>query len=120
MLQSDLCYYSDAYIVVKGTITVEGAENRDKHNRNSVLKNNVPFICYISKINNTLIENVKYLDIVRPMYYLLKYSKNYARASSTLWNYYKDIPTDPVTNSEYFKYKTANDGKEKKLSFLFP
>ena len=54
------------------------------------------------------------------MYYLLKYSKNYARASSTLWNYYKDIPTDPVTNSEYFKYKTANDGKEKKLSFLFP
>ena len=30
MLKSDLCDYSDAYIVVKGDITVEGANNRDK------------------------------------------------------------------------------------------
>ena len=30
MLRSDLCDYSDAYIVVKGNITVEGANNRDK------------------------------------------------------------------------------------------
>ena len=29
MLRSDLCDYSDAYIVVKGIITVEGANNRD-------------------------------------------------------------------------------------------
>ena len=27
MLRSDLCDYSDAYIVVKGNITVEGANN---------------------------------------------------------------------------------------------
>ena len=38
MLQSDLSDYSDAYIVVKGTITVEGAEDREKHNRNLILK----------------------------------------------------------------------------------
>ena len=30
MPRSDLCDYSDAYIVVKGNITVEGANNRDK------------------------------------------------------------------------------------------
>ena len=30
MLRSDLCDYNDAYIVVKGDITVEGANNRDK------------------------------------------------------------------------------------------
>ena len=44
MLRSDLCDYSDAYIVVKGDIVLEGANNRDKHNRNLVLKNNAPFI----------------------------------------------------------------------------
>ena len=72
MLRSDLCDYNDAYIVVKGTITVEGAENRDKHNRNLVLKNNAPFISYISKINNTLIDNAEDLDIVIPMHNLLE------------------------------------------------
>ena len=30
LLRSDLCDYSEAYIVVKGDITVEGANNRDK------------------------------------------------------------------------------------------
>ena len=30
MVRSDLCDYSDAYIVVKGDMTVEGANNRDK------------------------------------------------------------------------------------------
>ena len=39
MLQSDLCDCSDAYIVVKGNITAEGTEDRDKYNRNLVLKN---------------------------------------------------------------------------------
>ena len=32
MLRSDLCDYSDAYIVVKGDITVKGAQKRDKYN----------------------------------------------------------------------------------------
>ena len=31
MLQSDICEYSDAYVVMKGTITVEGANDRDMH-----------------------------------------------------------------------------------------
>ena len=46
MLQSDLCDYSDAYIVVKGTITVQAENNRaiDGYNRNLILKNNAPFI----------------------------------------------------------------------------
>ena len=33
MLRPDLCDYSDAYIVVKGDITVEGANNKDKKSR---------------------------------------------------------------------------------------
>ena len=33
MLRSDLCDFSDAYIVVKGTITVTGTSNRSRKNR---------------------------------------------------------------------------------------
>ena len=76
MLRSDLCDYSDAHVVVKGDVTVEGAENRDKYNRNFVLKNNAPFINCISKINNTLIDNAEHLDIVMSMYNWIEYSKN--------------------------------------------
>ena len=80
MLRSDLCDYSDAYIVIgdiiKGDITVEGAQNRDKYNRNLVLKNNAPFISCISKINSALIDNAEDLDVVMPAYGLLEYSKN--------------------------------------------
>ena len=59
MLRSDLCDYNDAYIVVKGDITAEGAQNRDKYNRNLVLKSIAPFISCISKINGALIDNAE-------------------------------------------------------------
>ena len=44
MLRSYLCDYSDAYIVIRGTIIVEGTNDIDKHNRSFILKNNTPFI----------------------------------------------------------------------------
>ena len=47
MLRSNLCDYNDAYIFIKGDITVAGAENTDRYNRNLVLKNNAPFISCI-------------------------------------------------------------------------
>ena len=90
MLRSDLCDYFDAYIVVKGIITVSAAErDRDEKNRQVTLKNNAPFISCISKINGTLIENAEDLDIVMPIYNLLKYSKNYLKTFGSLWNYYR-------------------------------
>ena len=49
MLRSDLCDFSDAYIVVEGTITVEGDNNADKRDKNLAFKNNAPFINCISK-----------------------------------------------------------------------
>ena len=66
MLQSDLCDYSDAYIVAKGTINVTDPNN-DAYDTKLALKNNAPFISCISKINNTLIDNAKDLDIVMPI-----------------------------------------------------
>ena len=126
MLRSNFCDCSNVYIVAKRTITVEGAQNRDKHSRNLVLKNNAVFIPCISKINNALIDNVEDLDTVMPMYNLLEDSNNYTKTSGSLWNYYKDILTDPITNSESFKCKTsitgktANDGNTKDVEFFVP
>ena len=54
MLRSNLCDYSDAYILVKGTITVAGNNLRDRQNRPLILKNNVPFISCIIRINGKL------------------------------------------------------------------
>ena len=75
MLRSDLCDYSDAYMLVNGTITVTanatGIDNakrmrnniRDKKNRPLILKNNAPFISCITRINGELIEDLKMLMI---------------------------------------------------------
>ena len=107
MLRSDLCDFSDACIVVKGDIIVTSPNNA-KRNKAVAFKNNVPFISCISKINGIKIDNAEDLDVVMPMYNLLKYSKNYEKTTGSLWNYYRDEPNDPLsTNSESFKYKTS-------------
>ena len=31
-----------------------------------------------------------------PMYNLLEYSKNYKKTTGSLWNYYRDEPSDPL------------------------
>ena len=43
MLRSDLCYYSDAYIVVKGRISVAGNDPANRRNKKVTFKNNAPF-----------------------------------------------------------------------------
>ena len=107
VLRSDLCDYNDAYIVVKGIVTVRERNKVDIENRFLSFKNNAPFTSGISKINNTFTDNAEDLDIVISMYNLIEYSKNYSKTSDTLWNYYKDIPTDPITDSASFKYKSS-------------
>ena len=121
MLRSNLCDYSDVYILAKGTITVTapGDNNiedntRDKKNRPLILKNNAPFVSCITRINGELIEDADDLDIVMPMYNLLEYSKNYRKTIGSLYNYYRDELTNDnnnnfanrnVVNSSPFKYK---------------
>ena len=80
MLRSKLCDFSDAYIVVKGTIILTKDENRDfidVRSRCLAFKNNALFTNCLSKVNNVLIDNTEDLDFVMPMYNLLQYSKNY-------------------------------------------
>ena len=71
MLRSDLCNYSNAYIVVKGTITVTNPDNA-KRNKAVAFKNNAPFTNCISKINGVKIDNAADLGVVMPMYNLLE------------------------------------------------
>ena len=54
MLRSDLCDYSDAYIVLTGMISVTGINANNRRNKKLTFKNNAPFRSCISKINNTL------------------------------------------------------------------
>ena len=110
MLRSDLYDYSDAYIVIKGTITVTDPENA-KRNMSFAFKSNVSFINYISEINDVQVDNAEDLDVVMQMFNLLEYSKNYRKTTGSLWNYYRDEPSNPLSsNSESFKYKTSITG----------
>ena len=103
MLRSNLCDYSDAYILVNGTITVTGNHPRDRQNRPLILKNNAPFISCITRINGELIEDAD------------EYSKNYRKTIGSLYNYYRDelsydndndnFGNISVVNSKAFKYK---------------
>ena len=96
MLKSSLCDYSDAYIHVKGTITVNNSAvapaAANNANRKVIFKNCAPFTICISEINNKQVDNAKDTDIVMPMYNLIEYSDNYSKKSGSLWQYCKDVP----------------------------
>ena len=74
MRRSDLWDFSDAYIVVKGTITNTNPNNA-KRNKALAFKNNAPFINCISKINGTQTDNAQDLDVAMPMYIYLNTAK---------------------------------------------
>ena len=132
MLRSDLCDYSDAYIVVKENITVVKkiftaadfeapnntvanvsatniANNNAFGEKKLIYKNNAPFINCISKINGIKIDNAEDLDVVMPMYNLLEYSKNYRKTTGSLWNYYRDKPNSDTDDNEIM-HSTINSG----------
>ena len=81
VLKSSLCEYSDAYILVKGTIAVDDTKVADaaanNTNKKVMFKNCAPFINCISETNNTQVDNAKDIDTVMPIYNLIEYSNNY-------------------------------------------
>ena len=145
MLKSSLCDYSDAYILVKGKITIAGnagpeldpanprtaaqllaARQADERDKVVAFKNCAPFTNCISEINNTQVDNAKDIDILMPMYNLIEYSDNYAKTTGSLWQYFRDEPDDDLEDSESFKSKikitgkTPNDGNEKDVEIMVP
>ena len=117
MLSSNLCDYADAYILVKGTITITeagadvAARQADERDKGVTFKNCAPFTKCINRINSTEIDNAKDINIVMLMYNLIEYSDNYSKTSGSLWQYYKDEPNDNIADSESFKSKVKRTGK---------
>ena len=111
MLRSDLCNFRDAYIAEKGVIAVTNPDDSKRNKAVASFKVNAPFINCISKIYGVQTDNAENLDVVMPMLNLFDYSKNYRNTPGSLWNYYRDEPSDPLpSNSESFKYKTSITG----------
>ena len=127
-----LCDCSDAYLLIKGKITITGrgadaaARQADEIDKGVAFKNCAPFTNCISEINNTQVDNAKDIDIVMPMYNLIEYSNNYGKTSESLWQYYRDEPNDNLVDSESFKSKiriagkTPNNGNEKDVEVMVP
>ena len=126
MLKSSLCDYSDAYIHVRGTITVNNTAATDANANNTNKK-----VIY----NNTDLDNATYIDIVMPMYNLIEYSDNYSKTSGSLWQYTIDIPAvnndnaivdftnENLTNSFNFKVKMTSktgDNGTKNVEIMVP
>ena len=68
VIKSNLCDYSDTYILVTGTITATG----DDANTRVAFKNCAPFTKCITHINVEHIDNADNLDVVIPMYNLIE------------------------------------------------
>ena len=134
MLKSSLCNYSDAYILVKGKITITevgagadaAARQADERDKGVAFKNCAPFTACKSNITNVEIDNCQDIDIIMPMYNSIEYSDNYAKISGSLWQYYRDEANDIFAESESFKSKikitgkTPNDDNEKDVEIMVP
>ena len=111
ILMSSLCDYGNAYILIKGNITVNNTavEGAAATNTNKILlfKNCAPFTNCITNINNTEIDNAKYIDIVMAMYNLIEYSDNHSEISVSPWQYCKEILA-VSDNGDIADFKGAN------------
>ena len=112
-IESSLCDYSDAYILVTGNITVAGGNPNTK----VAFKNCAPFKECRTEINETFVDKTKHINIAMPMYNLIEYSDNYSDTSGSLWQFKRDEigGDDDLTvdaqyipnNSSSFKYKSS-------------
>ena len=109
-LESGLCDYSDAHVLVRGNIVVVGANNYTK----DAFKNCAPFRKCRTEINETLIDEALifisiyiYINIAMPMYNLI----------GSLWQFKRDTIEGDFdltadgnhipNNSSSFKYKSS-------------
>ena len=103
-LESNLCDYSDAYILVTGNINVTGGDNNTK----VAFKNCAPFEKCRTEINETFVDEAD-INITMPMYNLIEYSDNYSDTSGSLWKFKRDKIDGNVnltaSNSSSFQYK---------------
>ena len=101
VLKSNLCDYNDAYILVKGDITVTAATQTDVS-----FEKCAPFTKCITKIDGTTIDNAEYLALVMPLCNLIIYNLNYSETTEILCFYSKDKAknfNNNIANTNNFK-----------------
>ena len=82
IIKSNLCDYSDAYIPVKGTMTIPNTVAAvNNTNKKVIFKNCATFTNCITEINNTKVNDAENIDIVIPLYNLIKHSDAYLKTS---------------------------------------
>ena len=108
VVKLNLCDYTEAYILVDGTIRAANALNATR----LALKNCASFTKCNLEINDEHVDMAENLDIVIPMYNLIEYSDNYQDSSATLYQYKRDEPPEDdavadltADKSDSFKYK---------------
>ena len=111
-LESSLCDYSDAYILVTGDIAVAGGNTNTK----VALKNCAPFRKCGTEINDTSIDEAEHINTAMPMYNLIEYSDNYSDTSGSIWHFKRDeievnvdltVDNHIPNNSSSFNYKSS-------------
>ena len=114
-LESSLCDYSGAYILVTGNITATPNNALTQ----VVFKRCASFKNCRTEINDIFIENADFINITIPMYNLIEYSDNYSDTSGSLWDFKRDeiVNNADVTNDNNapsFKYKASIIGNTEK------
>ena len=71
--KSNLCYYNDASILIRGDITVTAGPEIQL-----ALKNCAPFTKCITKIDGATTDDIDNLDLVMLIYNIIEYSSNYS------------------------------------------
>ena len=112
-IESNLCDYSDSYILVTGNITVTGtiaAAGDNPVRRNKPLaaatqvafKNCASFKNCRTEINDTFVDYTEFINIAMPMYNLMEYCDNYSDSSGSLWGFKRDeiANNTSVTNAD--------------------
>ena len=125
-IESSLCDYSDAYILVTGNITATPNNPATQ----VVFKNCPPFEKCRREINETFVDETDFINITMPMYNLIEYSDKYSDTSGSLWQFKRDEITNNADvsndNAPSFKHKanlignTENNGTKNGVKAAVP
>ena len=98
ILRSNLFDFSDAYIHVKGFITVPKIAGVDATvndtNKNVMFKNCAPFTTHITEINNTHVDDPQVIDIILTLHNIIENNDAYVKTSGPIWQYSKPVLAD--------------------------
>ena len=141
-IESSLCGYSDAYILVTGNITdtrtiaaAAGGDSQQEKQLDAATQgifwNYALFKKFSTEIDGSFVDETDFINITMPMYNLIEYSDNYSDTSGSLWDFKRDEIIDNAdwnndNNAPSFKYKanlignTETDRTKKGVKIAVP